>query len=203
MIDWLYSLIYERKDAEILKLSDLLGDKQALNDKLIEENISLIKRVETLRTDLSKYEGEYTVTNVIGLYSGEEIRATQKDKPSAHSSLTKTQALTIKSLFPEPQYKLFTVQNTNSMEPFIDANSIVICEKLTSRVKGLQPIVPGDICIYTYSNMNIIHRVKEVDNNLYFFKGDNNFFPDGWVKEEHIPYRYVGQLQTQQLITGD
>lgn len=135
--------------------------------------------------------------------------ATQKNKPSAHSSLDLTEARAkLSRIFPEPDYKIFFVANTNSMEPFIDQNSVCVFEDL-SKVKFIakQPLVKGDICVYESikSNKLIIHRITDVnlDNSKYKFFGDNNFFSDGWIDKEQIKYRYIGQLQTREIDYGD
>ena len=204
---WIASLVLAKEieayKADIVSLWEDIAQNHATIEHYEEKVSEQEQTIKAFRSDLNECEETDTVAVVKELYSEEDITPTQGDKPSAHSSLNKTQALSIKSFFPEPQYKLYTVANTNSMEPFIDANTIVICEKLTSRVIGIQPIVKGDICIYNHDNLNIIHRVKQVKDNLYYFRGDNNFFSDGWVARTAIKYRYVGQIQTKQILEGD
>jgi len=134
---------------------------------------------------------------------------TQSNKPSAHSSLTKSEARAkLQKGFPRgSKWRYFNVANTNSMEPFIDANSIVLCEKVYSGTLNKQPLTVGDICIYKRERdgLLIIHRIEQVklEKGLYKFKGDNNFRSDGWIKVENILWRYVGQIQTRQIETGD
>lgn len=139
---------------------------------------------------------------VIGEW-GSEI-PTQSNKPSAHSSLSKDEAkrLWLQAGFIQPWYVISTVTNTNSMEPFIDSNSVVVSEQIRQSVLDKQPIVKGDICIYWHDRLqtHIIHRVIDTKpkEELYYFKGDNNYSGDGWVKLSDIRWRYVGQLQTLQ-----
>lgn len=134
-------------------------------------------------------------------------KPTQEDKPSAHSSLTKDQARNlINNGFPYSGYNVVNVANTNSMEPFIDSNSLVITEIITPDVLQNQPIVPGDICVYKrFDGVLVLHRVIKVSKELnrIYFQGDNNFFPDYSVKPEQVLYRYIGQVQTRQENHGD
>jgi|GEM_PF-3490982 len=178
-------------------------------EKLITMWNWLYKRYVDLLRKYLKLKRESTV--YMGKWNKEQ--PTQRNKPSAHSSLTKSEAKSkLRSKFPYPKYQIFYVSNTNSMEPFIDANSIVLCEKVTDEVLAKQPLVKGDICIYRADApiggyRYIIHRIVDVrekdGEKQYKFLGDNNFWSDGWVRLDQIKWRYVGQLQTRQLEEGD
>lgn len=160
---------------------------------------------------LKKYNELKNATVYMGKFDDEQ--PTQADKPSAHSSLTRSEARKkLEKAFGGSDYKIFNVANTNSMEPFIDANSVVVVEEINPDILDKQPIVRGDICIYIRpipgtngSIQMVIHRVKSVNTfgDKFYFKGDNNFFADGWVDIDFIKYRYIGQIQTQQLEPGD
>jgi signal peptidase I len=155
------------------------------------------------------WEWRKRVKEKSSVYMGrwDKEQPTQQDKPSAHSSLTLYEAKEkLRDAFSWRTFKVFNVANTNSMEPFIDANSVVLAEKISTYVLNKQPLEEGDICIYDNGKGSlIIHRIWKKDNlgQKFYFKGDNNFFADGWIKKEQIVYRYVGQLQTRQLLEGD
>lgn len=170
----------------------------------------LIGQVNDYKNKLEEEKYKHAISVVEDLYSDEDTRPTESNKPSAHSSLTFEAAYnTLYNTFPEPVFKIFTVSNTNSMEPFIDANSLIIAEKINSRVLSEQPLTVGDICIYETTIRGvfyrIIHRIKAIDDEKqrYMFLGDNNIFVDGWVVLDAIKYRYVGQVQLRQIEAGD
>lgn len=109
---------------------------------------------------------------------------TQKDKPSAHSSLYISNMLPeLHSIFPENKgYRVSLVANTNSMEPLIDDNCILVSENLTGKYKSRLKDVPfsvGDIVIYGSKYYKIVHRLISQDKNgSWLIKGDNNFKRD-------------------------
>lgn len=206
------SLLEELKQKNLC-IEELKRSKQ-LRDLMISELIVDVSNdqneVEALRKALNASKGDFGVSIVTDLYSREDLAPTQGDKPSPHSSLSFSEAVGIAiKQFKEPRFKLFSVQNTNSMEPFIDDNSLIIAEKLTVRVKKLQPIVAGDVCIYEAMHKgkqtNIIHRVVKKHNRheQYYFKGDNNFNGDGYIHENKIKYRLFGNYQTRQRREND
>ena len=198
------------KQLEITKLRDSMLNNQAMISVLIEDELLYKLTIEQLKKDLSSSKFKHAITSVSELFNEEDLKPTQSDKPSAHSSLTMQEAMTkFNQVFPKTKYQLITVQNTNSMEPFIDANSLIVGERLTTKIKRQQPLVIGDICIYKGiirgKEVLIIHRIIKVNERLmlYRFRGDNNFDADPWVKEENIIYRYVAQIQTRQILEGD
>ena len=73
---------------------------------------------------------------------------------------------------------------TNSMEPFIMKESLVLSQKTSFTPKV------GDICIYNNSsNVKIIHRIGE---KKYQFKGDNNKKTDTeLVSASQIKAKYI------------
>ena len=201
------------KKTTILELNDSIYQKDSLISKLRRQVVNLASQVERLRSDLSAFKVEkfkHAITNVKELFDESDLKPTQKDKPSAHSSLElKETYKKIKNTYPEPNYRLFSVTNTNSMEPFIDYNSLVITEKIRYSILQKQPLGIGDICIYEGTirgrQVMIIHRIKKINNDKskYYFLGDNNFFGDGWITLKNIKYRYCGQIQTLRLKKND
>lgn len=131
------------------------------------------------------------------IFDGE--KPTQSDKPSPHSSFTTLELWKrIRKGFPEDSIRVFEVANTNSMEPLFDDNCQVIMEELGYTNLQKQPLLVGDIVVYEYKGMLIIHRLLEYrminDKKNWLIGGDNNFIPDGWVPEQYIKYRLVGIL---------
>ncbi len=159
--------------------------------------------------NLIKKHNKFVKDSTIIMGDWGEEKPTQSDKPSAHSSLSRHDAIVkLKKMFPAFRgYVIATVQNKNSMEPFIDENSILALEEITDERLKIQPLVKGDICVYVRERdgANIVHRIKKVSRTgqNFQFKGDNNFVVDGWINIEHIKYRYIGQLQHKQLKEGD
>lgn len=121
-------------------------------------------------------------TTITGDY--QQTPETQNDKPSAHSSLYISNMLPeLHSVFPERKgYRVSLVANTNSMEPLIDDNCILVSESLTGKYKSRLKDVPlsvGDIVIYGSKNYKIVHRLVSQDSNgNWLIKGDNNFRRD-------------------------
>jgi len=111
------------------------------------------------------------------------IIPTQSDKPSPHSSLSLAQTKSQLGKYSTNKgYYLAGVANTNSMEPLFDDNCIVAMEKLDKEWGpgrlSKQPLTPGDIVVWRYGLMGIIHiLVKEVDDG-WIIKGWNNFKAD-------------------------
>lgn len=112
------------------------------------------------------------------------FNSTQKDKPTPHSSMTIATAIDkARKVFPSLTYKISTISNTNSMEPLMDDNCIVVLEKITESVLRRQPIVVGDVCVWNKQGRKIIHRILRISDSgkSFYFQGDNNFFADGWI----------------------
>jgi len=135
-------------------------------------------------------------------------KPTQSNKPSPHSSLTLFEAKNLfAKMFPAPKYWVTFVSNTNSMEPWIDDNTIVALERLDSSVLIKQPLTVGDIVVWYRSSNNtyIIHRIMEVDKHKdrYYIKGDNNFLADGWIPISDIRFRLVSMIYTRQIRDND
>jgi len=133
---------------------------------------------------------------------------TQADKPSASSSLSKSQLKQklLKSFSDVKKYTIFTVADTNSMEPHIDDNSLVVVETVTEDFK----LRPGQVIIYDGTAIFgrfvlVIHRIWTVSNDgtEFYIKGDNNYFADGWVKREKIMYNVVAVGYYEQTEEGD
>lgn len=129
-----------------------------------------------------------------------DTKPTQSDKPSpsAYGSLQEA-ADGLKRAFPyEEGYKVSLIANTNSMEPFIDDNTVVVSERLDTskfREKFLKevPFRAGQVVIWQSNKGRIIHRLREetvfLGKPAWIIWGDNNHFPDGKIPESHIVAR--------------
>lgn len=123
---------------------------------------------------------------------------TQSDKPSPHSSMNlfELHKAAAKSFPDGERFEVFYIANTNSMEPVLDDNCIVITEKLNANMLEKDPLQRGDIVIYPWFDKLIIHRltgaVTDTDGKrVWTIKGDNNYLPDAPVPEPKIKSRVV------------
>ncbi len=71
----------------------------------------------------------------------------------------------IQKAFKQSDYKLqYGFQNINSLEPFIDTNTAVVCETITEQVLQKQPLQVGDIVVWHTADPSVeeprrIHRI--------------------------------------------
>jgi len=82
----------------------------------------------------------------------------------------------------------FEIADTNSMLPLFDYGHTLYCVQLKPEDK----VSMYDVCVYeTMENDLIVHRVVKTDyvSNRFYFKGDNNFFADGWIDRVQVKYR--------------
>lgn len=154
-------------------------------DYLYKRYLLLLNENRSLRRESEVHMGELTYE-----------RSTQSDKPSWSSGLTRLEVENyLRSGYPKTKFKTFTVANTNSMEPFIDHNSIVCCEVLTSKSLDKYPLSRGDIIVfkgtpYGFNGSLVIHEIVKVyEDGDVRTKGWNNFLPDPKIKRSDILYR--------------
>lgn len=131
-----------------------------------------------------------------------ETKETQADKPSAHSSFSKSKikriaysAVREAKTLSDLNIETAEVSNTNSMEPFLDDNCIVLLEETPVGTE----FWAGDIVVYQNNNKLVIHELKEKTTFLgepaWIIKGKNNFLPDMVkVMEKDIIKRYFGHF---------
>ena len=79
-------------------------------------------------------------------------------------------------------YKLFYIVSP-SMEPTIMTGDLVIGSKINA-----EQIQTGDIVGYKKDGIIIIHRVIEVNDDIYTIQGDNNLVTDDPVTRDQILY---------------
>jgi len=142
-----------------------------------------------------------------------DLVPTEKDKPSNHSSLEKRK--TYNSLYwlytSKKGYRVSMVANTNSMEPMIDSNCILVLEALQGKWSWRlekQPLEVGQTVTYDTTVGSIVHNLKVKTTWLgkpaWLLQGLNNKLPDmSKVKEDQIPYRLCGIVYCQQEREGD
>lgn len=142
--------------------------------------------------------------------SFERPKPTQEDQPSASSSLSQSQLHNrLSKAFPDKDgFKIFTVSDTNSMEPYIDDNSLIVVE----RVDEGFILREGQVVVYQRPHPQIknvtqlvLHRILELSSigDRFFIKGDNNYFSDGWINRNQILYNLVGLGYYLQEEQGD
>ena len=96
----------------------------------------------------------------------------------------------------EPEIWLTTVQDTNSMDPTVDAGHTCI---LTSSYRP-EDLVEGDIVVYEYiPGKTILHRIVKIEQDSqgrkFTLKGDNNYRKDSYaIRDEHIKWLLIGIL---------
>jgi len=142
-----------------------------------------------------------------------DLKPTQKDKPSNHSSHDLMQTYRrLKRSYPLYKgYRVSLVANTNSMEPLLDDNSVMVMELLQGDWSDRlfdQPLVAGDIVTYDSTSGSIIHVLKKPTTWLgkpaWILQGTNNFLPDmSKVLEEQITSRKFIQADCRQRRDGD
>ena len=71
-------------------------------------------------------------------------------------------------------YTLAKIANTNSMDPTLDEDSIVMVKHITD----YSEIQVGDIVTYKDSEGTVVHRIVWIDSKGVVVKGDNNAYPD-------------------------
>jgi hypothetical protein len=141
------------------------------------------------------------------------FRPTHSDKPTPHSSLRLSgrEKRRIRQVFPYPKYQVWdNVPNTNSMEPFIDTNTVVVFETITETTLRKQPLQVGDIISWRKAKWGFTHRIigaSESGKNFYV-KGDNNRYGDMNGFKKLIPVssimtRVVSIIYTRQIQIGD
>uniref|UniRef100_A0A6M3LQE3 Putative peptidase n=1 Tax=viral metagenome TaxID=1070528 RepID=A0A6M3LQE3_9ZZZZ len=101
-------------------------------------------------------------------------------KPEDVTYDKETKTLTIKNI--EPEVEINTVQNTNSMEPFLDVGHIVV---LSNNPKYIDDLKLGDVIIFDAGNgQTIIHSIVEIGSDgeqappVYVTQGWNIKSPD-------------------------
>ena len=127
---------------------------------------------------------------VLLLTSCTKQRPLEDRSPAGSSSLTKAQAVAIASAQGPWTY----VAPTGSMAPVIDSGCVLMLEVYTG-----QRLHAGDILLHQPDGFNgtICHRVVEVGEDAVYMSGDNNMWPDGWIKLSTVRYRVVGIIFTK------
>lgn len=83
---------------------------------------------------------------------------------------------------------IITLACTYSMYPTFTCDSDLHAYQLQ---EWQNPII-GDVYIYKYNeSLNISHRLIDINNRGYIFKGDNNPYPDYPVQREDIIFKVI------------
>lgn len=159
-------------------------------ETLASENNTLKTSYDALK---SKYDelvknGQFTQVDV-DFHRITVGRRTQ-DKPSAHSPLTRQECKNVAKNVVASKKELHAMElfgDTNSMEPNIDDNHIIILHKYDPKTYTIQE---EDVVRYLHPTLHVyvLHRVIEVDekNKKYLIRGDNNPSSDGWIAQDMI-----------------
>lgn len=130
------------------------------------------------------------------------------DKPSPHSSIPLDE-LHAKAQrdWPSDRFCISMVANTNSMEPLIDDNSVVVLEVLTPEVLTTEPLQAGDVVVFEHEGRAIIHmllRYRIYEGRFWWMIGGlNNYLPDGEICASQATHRLVAVYYGQSLRPGD
>lgn len=133
-----------------------------------------------------------------------------RDKPTPHSAISLEQDdrldwRLLRRLMRDHNGDVWTdIANTNSMEPFLDAGTALLFERLDEENLLAQPLHAGDIVNWGSGQFGRLHRIigRGVDEQ-YYIKGDNNRSIDRLsgrrlIANTLIRHRIVGIVYTQQ-----
>ena len=114
--------------------------------------------------------------------------------PTSHMSRSEAVNLAALWQLADTQHRSYSfVSATGSMLPVLGSNSVLLLESVT-----VADLKKNDIAIYENAagNGTIVHRAKAVSPDGVYFEGDNNTWPDGWIKPDRIRWRVAGILYT-------
>lgn len=80
-------------------------------------------------------------------------------------------------------YRLLYVP-TRSMEPTINSGSFAIGKRVSPEELNV-----NDIAVYKKGKTKMIHRIIDIEGDIFTFKGDNNETADPPVNSEDILYK--------------
>jgi len=83
-----------------------------------------------------------------------------------------------------------------SMYPTYRTGDLCICVS-----KNIMPISVGDVAMYIDNGTRILHRVIQINNSTYVFKGDNNLALE-YVPEDHVMCKAIVVIPALYWITG-
>lgn len=175
-----------------------------LFDHIYTRYVKALRENKELREKLEQQDGIIAHDS-----SFEPDSPSQGDKPSPSSSLSKSDLMArLRKAFPENKFSHFTVADTNSMEPYIDDNSIVVVEDVDDNFN----FRTGQVVIYQRPHPSnpgtvqyVIHKIISISNSgkSFYIKGDNNYFADGWVSLKQVRWNLVNVGYFEQTEQGD
>ena len=102
--------------------------------------------------------------------------------------------LSIRNILPEVTIE--TVQNTNSMEPFIDIGHTLI---LSNNQKYKDALTVGNVIIFNAGGYRVIHAIIETNNNMILTQGWNLKEPDPqWIGIEQVESVLLAHIPTKE-----
>jgi hypothetical protein len=137
------------------------------------------------------------------------------DKPTPHSAISLEQDdrldwRLLRRLMREHDGDVWReIANTNSMEPFLDAGTALLFERLNDENLARQPLHAGDIVNWGDGRFGRLHRIiGRGVKQQYYIKGDNNRSVDHLtgrrlISQNLIRHRIVGIIYTRQQRPGD
>lgn len=140
---------------------------------------------------------------------------TAADKPSPHSAISiestnRADWPLLRRLMRDINGGVWdTIANTNSMEPFLDAGTVLLYERLTAEKLAETPLHTGDIVNWGTPDIGRLHRIiGRGHDQAYFIKGDNNPIIDHIkgnqkINTTIIRHRIIGLIYTQQQRPND
>ena len=95
----------------------------------------------------------------------------------------------------EPNVKIFSIADTNSMDGLLDIGHNIIATDNFDKSK----LAVGDIVVYQIYFTNIVHRIVEIteDKNgrIYRCRGDNNIDTDPYyIRDMHLTHLVLGVI---------
>ena len=152
----------------------------------------------------TQYTATVDLSDLVKGQTSGTYKETEKNKPSPVSQFTYSEFV---SMLPWVSLKKKGIERsfigwTNSMEPTFDEGDVCLKTPYSEYKKKKGELRLGQMAIYTYGTMSIIHRyIGKTSDGKFIFKGDNNFRADPPVSEEQIKYVHIGTLHTWDKVT--
>jgi hypothetical protein len=135
-----------------------------------------------------------------GPQTKETVEAVRERKsPSATSSFSQQEMIDLVESWVRSDLenrRITSAQTTGSMLPTIDSRSVILVERVNSQTI----LTSGDI---VGTRQKILHRIHNINGNMYVLVGDSNDFLDEPVHRNDIEWRVVGILYTNIRTTND
>jgi hypothetical protein len=150
-----------------------------------------------LRSPQKQFSTTIEYTDLISGKASGTFKETQKNKPSPSSPLRFSEVRSEMTFPRDWSVRTCYVGWTNSMEPTLDYGDAPFIMPFAKWKTLTDGNLEGEIAIYRYGDLRIIHRCIGKDTRgRWIFKGDNNFLPDAPVEESQVEDVVIGIMFT-------